>query len=86
MLNNSVAQLRHVDRRRVLAKEAKDDIDDTYRERPPCVETQREVDPCDRDVWRSNVRSAMHAASQLPGGSPLMLVVLLHPQVTSKCR
>ena len=26
-----------------------------------------EVDPCDRDVWRSNVRSAMHAASQLPG-------------------
>ena len=27
-----------------------------------------EVDPCDRDVWRSNVRSAMRAASQLPGG------------------
>ena len=25
-----------------------------------------EVDPSDRDVWRSNVRSAMHAASQLP--------------------
>ena len=23
---------------------------------------------CDRDVWRSNVRSAMHAASQLPRG------------------
>ena len=34
------------------------------------METQREVDPCDRDVWRSNVRSAMHAASQLPGGEP----------------
>ena len=32
------------------------------------METQREVDPCDRDVWRSNVRSAMRAASQLPGG------------------
>ena len=29
-----------------------------------------EVDPCDRDVWRSNVRSAMRAASQLPGGEP----------------
>ena len=26
-----------------------------------------EVDPCDRDVWRSNVRSDMRAASQLPG-------------------
>ena len=52
------------------AKEAQDDIEDTYRERPPCVETQREVDPCERDVWRSNVRSAMRAASQLPGGEP----------------
>ena len=28
------------------------------------------VDPSDRDVWRSNVRSAMCAASQLPGGKP----------------
>ena len=27
-----------------------------------------EVDPCEKDVWRSSVRSAMHAASQLPGG------------------
>ena len=27
-----------------------------------------EVDPSDRDVWRPNVRSAMRAASQLPGG------------------
>ena len=25
-----------------------------------------EVDPCDRDMWRSSVRSAMPAASQLP--------------------
>ena len=25
-----------------------------------------EVDPCDRDVWRS----AMHAANQLPGNEP----------------
>ena len=34
------------------------------------METQREVDPCDRDMWRSNVRTAMCAASQLPGGEP----------------
>ena len=25
---------------------------------------------CDKDVWRSNVRSAMRAASQLPGREP----------------
>ena len=29
-----------------------------------------EVDPCDRDVWRSSVRSVMRAASQLPGKEP----------------
>ena len=69
-LNDLVAQLRHVDRRRVWAKEAKIDIEDTYRERPPWEETQREVDPCDRDVWGSNVKSVMRAASQLPGGEP----------------
>ena len=28
------------------------------------------VDPSDSDVWRSNVRSAMRAASRLPGGEP----------------
>ena len=28
------------------------------------------VEPCDKDVWRSNVRSAKPAASQLPGGEP----------------
>ena len=25
------------------------------------------IDPHDRDIWRSGVRSAMRAASQLPG-------------------
>ena len=25
------------------------------------------IDPHDRDTWRSGVRSAMHAANQLPG-------------------
>ena len=28
------------------------------------------VDPCDRDVWRSSVRSAMPAACQLLGREP----------------
>ena len=30
----------------------------------------KEVEPCDRDVWTSSVRSAMCAASQLPGKEP----------------
>ena len=29
-----------------------------------------EVDPSDKDMWRSKVRSAMRAASQLPGVGP----------------
>ena len=29
-----------------------------------------EVDSSYKDMWRSRVRSAMHAASQLPGGGP----------------
>ena len=29
-----------------------------------------ERDPCDRNMWRSSVRSAMHAASQQPGREP----------------
>ena len=46
----------------------------------------KEADPCDKVVWRSNVRSAMHAASQLPGGeahirSPLMWTMFLHLHV-----
>ena len=28
------------------------------------------VDPCNKDVWRSSVRYAMRAVSQLPGGEP----------------
>ena len=32
------------------------------------MESQREVATCDRDVWKSNVRSANLAATQLPGG------------------
>ena len=35
-----------------------------------CHDWKLRVDPCDKDVWRSSVRSAMPAASQLPGGEP----------------
>ena len=28
------------------------------------------IDPHDRHAWRSGMRSAMRAASQLPGGGP----------------
>ena len=31
------------------------------------------IDPHDRDTWRSGVRSAMHAASQLPGKGPTVV-------------
>ena len=40
----------------MCARVAQDDLEDTYI-----------VDPCDRDVWKSSVRSAMCAASQLAG-------------------
>ena len=40
-----------------------------------------DVDPCDRDVWRSSVRSVMRAASQLLRRSPLMWMTLLHLHV-----
>ena len=31
------------------------------------------IDPHDRDTWRSGVRSAMRAASQLPGKEPTVV-------------
>ena len=31
------------------------------------------INPYDRDTWRSCVRSAMHAASQLPGRGPTVV-------------
>ena len=31
------------------------------------------IDPHDRDTWRSGVRSAMRAASQLPGKGPTVV-------------
>ena len=33
------------------------------------------IDPHDRDTWRSGVRSAMCAASQLPGRGPTVVVM-----------
>ena len=42
----------------------------TLTERDHCEWNLNEVDPCDKDVWRSSVRSAMPAANQLPGGEP----------------
>ena len=39
-------------------------------ERDRCEWELNEVDPCNRDVWRSSMRSATCAASQLPGREP----------------
>ena len=36
------------------------------------------VDPQERSTWRSGVRSAMHAANQLPGRGPLFWMMPLH--------
>ena len=36
------------------------------------------VDPQERSTWRSGVRSAMRAASQLLEGGPLMWMMPLH--------
>ena len=60
--------LLHADRWKVWARAAQDDLED--KERDSCEWNLNEVDPCDRDVWRSSVRSTMHAASQLPGKEP----------------
>ena len=42
------------------------------------------VDPQERSTWRLGVRSAMPAASQLPGKGPLMWMVPLHLHVNQK--
>ena len=39
------------------------------------------IDPHDRHTWRSGARSAMRAASQLPGRGPLMQVLPLYLHV-----
>ena len=35
-----------------------------------CSGISNKFSPCDKDVWRSSLRSAMCAASQLPGREP----------------
>ena len=42
------------------------------------------IDPDDRHTWRSGVRSAMRAASQLPGRGPLMWMLSLYLHVNKK--
>ena len=42
------------------------------------------VDPQERSTWRSGVRSAMRAASQLPGRGPLMWMMPRHLHVNQK--
>ena len=50
----------------------------TPTDRDHCEWNLNKVEPCDRDVWRSSVRSAMHAASQLPGKEPIDLHLHLY--------
>ena len=42
------------------------------------------IDPHDRDTWRSGVRSAMRAASQLPRRGPLLRILPLYLHVNKK--
>ena len=42
------------------------------------------IDPHDRDTWRSGVRSAMRAASQLSGREPLLWIWPLYLHVNQK--
>ena len=42
------------------------------------------IDPHDRDSWRSGVRSAMRAASQLPGRGPTVVEMSLYLHVNQK--
>ena len=44
------------------------------------------VDPQERSTWRSGVRSAMHAASQIPGRGQLLWMMPLHLHVNQKSK
>ena len=44
------------------------------------------IDPHDRDTWRSGVRSAMRAASQLPGRGPTVVDMAPVPARLSNIR
>ena len=60
--------IRKKDRWKLWARAAQDNFEDT--ERGHREWNLNEVGPCDRDVWRSSVRSTIRAASQLPGKEP----------------
>ena len=45
----------------------------TVQSRQPLTYRLMESDPHDRDIWRSGVRSAMRAASQLLGRGPTVV-------------
>ena len=54
------------------AWEAQDDLEAA--DKKDCREWKLSaIDPYERDTWRSGVRSAMHAASQLPGRGPTVV-------------
>ena len=55
-------------------------MEETDRERLPTV------DPQERSTWRSGVRSAKHAASQLPGNGPTDVDDAPSPACLSKIR
>ena len=42
------------------------------------------IDPHDRHTWKSGVRSAICAASQLPGKGPLMRMLPLYLHINKK--
>ena len=42
------------------------------------------VNPLERSTWRSGVKISMRAASQLPGGGPLMWIMPLHLHINQK--
>ena len=66
--------------------------DDNNNQDLEAIEREREcrewkllaIDPHDRDTWRSGVRSAMRAASQLPGGGALMWILPLYLHINKK--
>ena len=77
MLQWCSQSLWHIDWWEAWACEAQDDMEAADREEMLRVELSA-IDPHDRHTWRSYVKSAMGAASQLPGPLVWMLPLYLH--------
>ena len=60
----------YTDWRQVGGREAQANMEETDRETAVTEWKLTTVDPQERSTWRSGVRSAMRAASQLPGKEP----------------